>query len=77
MVVYSMAVAVMLASGEPSIPAVVKSFPTLKECRMGLLEVSKIGGFNLQINPMLNYVTVREQVDKTTVLFCIQTPLAI
>ena len=77
MVVYSVAIALMLSSGEPIVPAVVSSFPTLNECRTELIEVSKLDGYELVISPMLSYSVVRASPNKITTVFCIQTPLAI
>jgi hypothetical protein len=69
---YSIILATMLATGEPSIPLVVSSYSTLNNCRFELIRIGKSRGYELVNNPIVGYAVVRVEDDKTTTAFCVK-----
>jgi hypothetical protein len=69
---YSIILATMLATGEPSIPLVVSSYSTLNNCRFELIRIGKSRGFELVNNPMVGYAVVKVEDEKTTTAFCVK-----
>jgi|TARA_R110000796_G_scaffold161975_1_gene278749 hypothetical protein len=69
---YSIILATMLATGEPSIPLIVSSYSTLNNCRFELIRIGKSRGYELVNNPIVGYAVVRVEDDKTTTAFCVK-----
>jgi hypothetical protein len=62
----------LIDSGGRETPKLVSSYPTLRECRLGLLEVAKSLDYELVVSPLLGY-SVKKDIDgKTIVAFCVQ-----
>ena len=72
MVMWSIILATMLASGEPQIPLIVSSYSTLNNCRFELIRIGKAGGYELITSPMVGYAVVKVSDDKTTTAFCVK-----
>jgi len=68
---WSILVATMLAVTEvPAMPVIIFSYPTLKQCRLELIDISKKLDYALVVNPMLGYTAQKETEEKTIVAFC-------
>jgi len=50
----------------------VSSYSTFDDCRLELLRVSAIGGYELVVSPMVGYSVVKVEANKTTTVFCIK-----
>ena len=70
---WSIVIAIMLSTGttEPKVPILVASFSNLTKCRLELVEISKIDGYELVVSPLLSYSVAKEEEGKTTMAFCI------
>jgi len=69
---WAIVLATMLASGQPQVPLMVSSYSTFDECRLELLRVGAIGGYELVVSPMVGYSVVKVEANKTTTVFCIK-----
>ena len=71
---YFIVVAIMLSgSGEPpKIPIMVASYSTIKECRLNLLEIAKLQGYERVVHPLLSYSVVKSSPTKLTTAFCVK-----
>tara|TARA_R100001377_G_scaffold29713_1_gene16177 strand:+ start:609 stop:839 length:231 start_codon:yes stop_codon:yes gene_type:complete len=68
---WSILVTTMLAVTEvPAMPVIIFSYPTLKQCRLELIDISKKLDYELIVNPMLGYIAQKKTEEKTTVAFC-------
>jgi hypothetical protein len=74
MVMYAIVVAVMLSGSDapPKVPVMVASYKTLKECRIKLLEIAKLQGYERIVSPMLSYAVVKISPTKSTTAFCVK-----
>ena len=60
-------------SGEPpKIPVMVTSYSTLKECRLNLLEIAELHGYERVVHPLLSYSVVKSSPTKLTTVFCVK-----
>ena len=62
----------LIDSGGRETPKLVSSYPTLRECRLELLEVAKSLDYELVVSPLLGYSVKKDKEGKTIVLFCVQ-----
>ena len=69
---YFVVVATMLATAEPTFPVVVAGYATMNKCRLELVEISKINGFELIISPFVGYAVAKMGEKKSTMGFCIK-----
>ena len=71
---YAIVVAVMLSGSyaPPKVSVMVASYKTLKECRINLLEIAKLQGYECIISPMLSYAVVKITPTKATTAFCVK-----
>ena len=68
----------MLAgASEPKLPVLVASYPTLNDCRMELLEVSKLPNYKLVVSPLLSYSVSKEVGGDITIAFCVKNIVSI
>jgi hypothetical protein len=68
----------MLAgASEPKLPVMVASFSTLNDCRMELVEVSKLPNYKLVVSPLLSYSVAKELEGSTTMAFCVKNIVSI
>jgi len=68
---WSILVTTILAVTEvPAMPVIIFSYPTLKQCRLELIDISKKLDYELIVNPMLGYISQKKTEEKTTVAFC-------
>ena len=68
---WSIIVSTMLAVTEvPAMPVIISSYPTLKSCRLELIDVSKKLEYELVVSPMLGYTVQKKTEEKNTVAFC-------
>ena len=75
---YAIVIAVMLAgASEPKLPVMVASFSTLNDCRMELVEVSKLPNYKLVVSPLLSYSVAKELEGSTTMAFCVKNIVSI
>ena len=75
---YAVVVAIMLAgASEPKLPLLVASYPTLNDCRMELVEVSKLPNYKLVVSPLLSYSVSREVGGDITIAFCVKNLVSI
>tara|TARA_B110000967_G_scaffold188606_1_gene211545 strand:+ start:63 stop:293 length:231 start_codon:yes stop_codon:yes gene_type:complete len=75
---YAVVVAIMLAgASEPKLPVLVASYPTLNDCRMELLEVSKLPNYKLVVSPLLSYSVSKEVGGDITIAFCVKNIVSI
>ena len=71
---YAIVVAVMLSGSDapPKVPVMVASYNTLKECRLNLLEIVKLQGYERVVHPLLSYSVVKILPTKSTTVFCVK-----
>ena len=70
---YSLIIAVMFTSGtNPELPLLMESYKTLNECKLELVEISKLPEYELVVSPLLSYSVAKETEDKTTMAFCVK-----
>jgi hypothetical protein len=69
---WSIILAIMLATGEPQIPVIVSSYSTLNNCRYELLKISKIKDYDLVVSPLVGYAVVKMEEKKSTTAFCVK-----
>ena len=71
---WSIVIAIMLTTNtsDPKVPVLVTSFSTLTECRLELVDISKLPDYELVVSPLLSYSVAKEEEDKTTMAFCVQ-----
>ena len=75
---YAVVIAIMLAgASEPKLPLLVASYPTLNDCRMELVEVSKLPNYKLVVSPLLSYSVSREVGGDITIAFCVKNIVSI
>ena len=75
---YAVVIAIMLAgASEPKLPVLVASYPTLNDCRMELVEVSKLPNYKLVVSPLLSYSVSREVGGDITIAFCVKNIVSI
>ena len=75
---YGVVIAIMLAgASEPKLPVLVASYPTLNDCRMELVEVSKLPDYKLVVSPLLSYAVSREVGGDITIAFCVKNIVSI
>ena len=75
---YAVVIAIMLAgASEPKLPVLVASYPTLNDCRMELVEVSKLPDYKLVVSPLLSYAVSREVGGDITIAFCVKNIVSI
>jgi hypothetical protein len=75
---YAVVIAIMLAgASEPKLPVLVASYATLNDCRMELVEVSKLPNYKLVVSPLLSYSVSREIDGDTTIAFCVKNIVSI
>jgi hypothetical protein len=75
---YGVVIAIMLAgASEPKLPVLVASYPTLNDCRMELVEVSKLPDYKLVVSPLLSYAVSREVGGDITIAFCVKNLVSI
>lgn len=69
---WSIVLATMLASGQPQVPLIMSSYRTFNMCRLELLRVGKVGGYEPVISPIVGYAVVKVGKDKTITAFCVK-----
>jgi hypothetical protein len=69
---WSIVIAIMLATGSPQMPVLMTSFSTARECVLELIEVSQLPNFSRVTNPFFGYAAVKVEPAKTTVVFCVK-----
>ena len=75
---YGVVIAIIIAgASEPKLPIMIASYSTLNECRMELVEVSKLPNYKLVVSPLLSYSVSREVDGNTTVAFCIKNIVSV
>jgi hypothetical protein len=77
---YGVVIAIMLAGAngtQPALPILVASFATLNDCRMELVEVSKLPDYELVVSPLLGYSVSRKVDGDTTIVFCVKNIVSI
>tara|TARA_B110000240_G_C13478559_1_gene444246 strand:+ start:603 stop:839 length:237 start_codon:yes stop_codon:yes gene_type:complete len=77
---YGVVIAIMLAGAsgsEAKLPIMVASYSTLDDCRLELVEISKLPGFKLVVSPLLSYSVAKEEGGDTTMAFCIKNLVSI
>ena len=67
---YYVVIATMLATTEPTFPVVIASYATMDQCRLELVDIAKIDGFEFVISPFLGYAVVKMGEKKSTMGFC-------
>ena len=67
---YYVVIATMLATTEPTFPVVIASYSTMDQCRLELVDIAKIDGFELIISPFVGYAVVKMSEKKSTMGFC-------
>jgi len=65
------AIALMDSTGQET-PKLVSSYPTLRDCRLELIQVAKALDYDLVVSPLLGYSVKKNQDRKTIMAFCIQ-----
>jgi hypothetical protein len=65
------AIALMDSTGQET-PELVSSYPTLRDCRLELIQLAKALDYDLVVSPLLGYSVKKNQDRKTIVAFCIQ-----
>ena len=56
---WSIVIAIMLATGSPQMPVLMTSFSTARECVLELIEVSQLPNFSRVTNPFFGYAAVK------------------
>ena len=77
---YGVVIAIMLAGAsgaEAKIPIMVARYSTLNDCRLELVEISKLPGFELVVSPLLSYSVAKESNGDTTMAFCVKNIVSI
>ena len=69
---YLIVIATMLASAEPTLPVLMAGYPTLSQCRLELVDIAKIDGFDLVISPFVGYSVVKMKANKSVLAFCVK-----
>ena len=77
-VMYSIILATMLsANAEATVPKLVSTYDSLRECRLELLEVAKVLEYERVVSPLLGYSVSKEKDGKTTIAFCVHSTVSI
>ena len=63
---------VLIDSKGQETPVLVSTYPTLRDCRLELIEVAKTLKYDLVVSPLLGYSIKKNANSKTTVAFCLQ-----
>jgi hypothetical protein len=63
---------VLIDSKRQETPVLVSTYPTLRDCRLELIEVAKTLKYDLVVSPLLGYAIKKNANSKTTVAFCVQ-----
>ena len=77
---YAVVIAIMLAGAsgaEAKIPIMVANYSTLNDCRLELVEISKLPDFKLVVSPLLSYAVAKEANGDTTMAFCVKNIVSI
>ena len=69
---WSIVLATMLASGQPQVPLIMSSYSTFDNCRLELLRVGKVGGYEAVVSPMVGYAVVKLENKRTITVFCVK-----
>lgn len=69
---YFVVIATMLATTEPTFPVVVSGYSTMNECRLELVNIAKVNGFELVVSPFVGYAVVKMGDKKSMMGFCIK-----
>jgi hypothetical protein len=65
------AIALIDSKGQET-PKLVSSYPTLRDCRLELIEVAKALDYDLVVSPLLGYSVKKDRDGRTIVAFCVQ-----
>ena len=75
---WAIVVATMLSANvETTVPKLVSTYDSLKECRMELLEIAKVLEYTPVVSPLLGYAVKKEKEDKTSAAFCVHNIVSI
>jgi len=69
---YLIVIATMLSNAEPTLPVLVSGYSTLSQCRLELVDIAKIDGFDLVISPFVGYSVVKMKDNKSVLAFCVK-----
>ena len=65
------------ANAEATVPQLVSTYDSLKECRMELLEIAKVLEYTPVVSPLLGYAVKKDKEGKTSAAFCVQVTVSI
>ena len=75
---YGVVIAIMLTgASETKLPVLVATYANLSDCRMELVEVSKLPGFERVVSPLFGYAVVKKIEGSTTMAFCVKNIVSI
>ena len=75
---WAIIVATMLsANAEATVPQLVSTYKSLRECRMELVEIAKVLEYKPVVSSLLGYAVKKEKAGKTTVAFCVHSTKSI
>ena len=75
---WAIVVATMLSANvETTVPQLVSTYDSLRECRMELLEIAKVLEYTPVVSPLLGYVVKKEKEGKTSAAFCVHLTVSV
>ena len=75
---WAIVVATMLsANAEATVPKLVSTYDSLRECRMELVEIAKVLEYKPVVSPLLGYAVKKEKEGKTSAAFCVHLTVSI
>ena len=75
---WAIIVATMLSANVgTTVPSLVSTYKSLKECRMELLEIARVLEYERVVSPLLGYSVKKDKDGETTAAFCVQVTVSI
>ena len=75
---WAIVVATMLSANvETTVPKLVSTYDSLRECRMELIEIAKVLEYKPVVSPLLGYAVRKEKEGKTSAAFCVHLAVSV
>ena len=75
---WAIVVATMLSANvETTVPKLVSTYDSLRECRMELIEIAKVLEYTPVVSPLLGYAVRKEKDGKTSAAFCVHLSVSV
>ena len=76
---WAIVVATMLSANvETTVPQLVSTYKSLRECRMELIEIAKVLEYTPVVSPLLGYAVKKDKKEgKTSAAFCVHLAVSV